>query len=106
MALISGLRRFNLLTVGLILGSQGVFAMVTPAQATALTKTQIETASQILCQALEEGQSPEAAKDAATAYLIEQVDDKQPLSPNAIRRQMRPAVAKQCPDQARKLKNL
>ncbi len=80
--------------------------MMTPALASTLTKTQVETASQILCQALESGQTPEAARDAATAYLIEQVEDQKQISSNTIRRQMRPAVTKQCPEQARKLKNL
>ena len=86
--------------------SQGTLGMIAPALATTLTKTQVETASQILCQALEAGQSPEAARDAATAYLIEQVEDQKQLSPNTVRRQLRPVVTKQCPDQARKLKNL
>jgi len=101
-----GLKRLNAVFVGLVVTGPGMLGMMTPALATALTKTHIETASQILCQALESGQSPEAARDAATAYLIEQVEDQKQLSANTIRRQMRPVVSKQCPEQARKLKNL
>lgn len=103
-----GLKPLNLLNslvIGLVLTAPGVWGL-SPAIATTLTKTQLEAASQILCQALEAGQSPEAARDAATAYLIEQVEDEKQLSPNTVRRQLRPVVSKQCPDQARKLKNL
>jgi hypothetical protein len=97
---------FKSLALGLMVASQWGLGMIAPALGTTLTKTQIETASQILCQALESGRSPEAARDAATAYLIEQGGDKKQLSPSTIRQQMRPVVTKQCPDQARKLKNL
>lgn len=76
------------------------------AMAIALTQPQLDKASQILCDALAQGQSPEAARDAATAYLIDQVDDPKQLNPSVIRQQIRPVVIKRCPQYARKLKNI
>ncbi|MEY2984069.1 MAG: hypothetical protein RLZZ568_686, partial [Cyanobacteriota bacterium] len=102
-SLLPRLRPFTLLAVGLVVSAPG---MITSTLASPLTKLQITTAAQILCQALAAGQAPEVARDAATAYLLEQVEDQHQLSPNIIRRQMRPVVTKQCPEQARKLKNL
>jgi len=101
-----GSNKLRSLAVGLMVTSQWALGMIAPALGTTLSKTQIEMASQILCQALESGRSPEAARDEATAYLIEQGGDKTQLSPSTIRQQIRPVVMKQCPEQARKLKNL
>lgn len=93
----------SLVSFGLTIVVSIALSPTFPAMANEPTQAQLETAAQILCQALGDGKSPDVARDAARAYLITEVGSKNLLSADNVRQKLRPIVMKQCPGQAMKL---
>ena len=82
------------------------FSIAPPQLHANLTRPQMQQASTLFCQALNEGKSPAEAKETVTEYLLDQVADPRQLNRTKIRKRMRPVVRQQCPDKVRSLQDL